>query len=271
MPVLFISRGSMSGACQVVECLGKNTGIRCISRESLVKRAMRHSETARRLLQELNGAISHYERFSALRWRYLVLLRHALLEEIVEDNVVYHGYSAHFLLPVLQHFIRVRIDAPIEFRIRMTMERLKCDEEKAGSIIKTDDEQRVKWARFMYCRDIRDPRFYDLHLNLGHMSLKAVCGLLTQSFSEQEFQANPQTREEVKKLLLEATVQAALVSDARLSECEISAKLEDGCMNLYGPYLGAVRATAIDVAKKAACTADVFYKPGYSPWLDTFS
>ncbi|MDR3555083.1 MAG: hypothetical protein P4L55_10045 [Syntrophobacteraceae bacterium] len=86
MPVLFISRGSMSGASQVVECLQKNTGIKRISRESLVKRAMRHGETARELVEGLNGAIANYEKFSALRWRYLVLLRHALLVRQVLDS-----------------------------------------------------------------------------------------------------------------------------------------------------------------------------------------
>jgi hypothetical protein len=77
-------------------------------------------------MEKLSDAISGYAQYSRLRWPYLVLMRHALLEEVLGDNMVYQGYWGHFLLPVLQHFIRARIDAPFELRIKMTMERLQC-------------------------------------------------------------------------------------------------------------------------------------------------
>ena len=270
MPVLFISRGSMSGVYQVVKCLEEETGIRCISHESLVTRIDRHGEIASRVVRELDKAVPNYDRFSTLRWSYLVLLRQALLEEIVEGNAVYHGYSAHFLLPTLQHFVRVRIDAPLELRVKMTMERLQCNENEARSYITAADEERVNWARLMYCRDIRDPRFYDLHLNLGHMSLKAVCGFLERALAEDEFQMIPETGMQVEKLLFEATVEAALVSDPRTCEYEISAKLEGSRIDLFGPYLDKEKMTpVIEIASGVSGVDDVSYNPGYAPAMDT--
>ena len=269
MPILFISRGTMAGASKIADCLQERTGIRCISHETLTKRVDRHGDLATQIMEKLDGAISAYEQFSKLRWSYLVLLRHALLEEVLADNMVYHGYSAHFLLPPLQHFIRTRIDAPLEFRVKMTMERRLCDEQAARDYITKADEERVRWARLMYHRDIRDPRFYDLHLNLGHISFKAVCGLFERVMSEDEFQTLPESRSKVSGLLLAASVEANLVSDTRTNPYEISAKAEDGTVHLFGPYLAASDLEIVrEISAATPGVQEVAYTPGYAPSLD---
>lgn len=269
MPVLFISRGTMSGVCQLVECLQQRTGLRCASHESLTTIVNRYGELATRVVEGLADAISGYEQFSRLRWPYLVLMRHALLEEILEDNMIYQGYSGHFLLPPLQHFIRVRIDAPLELRIKMTIERLKCDEKAARDYITKADEERVRWGRFMFGRDLRDPKYYDLHLNLGHMSLNAMCGIFELVIAEEEFQMLPQTRMQVERLLLATSVEAALVTDPRTRDFEIAAKVEDGGLGLSGPYLkGAEVKAVMEVACAVRGVEKVRYSPGYAPTLD---
>lgn len=269
MPVLFISRGTMAGASRIADCLQERTGIRSISHETLTRRVNRHGDLATRIMEKLDGAISAYEQFSKMRWSYLVLLRHALLEEVLADNMVYHGYSAHFLLPPLQHFIRTRIDAPLEFRVQMTMERLACDEHSARDYISKSDEERVRWARLMYHRDIRDPRFYDLQLNLGHISFNAVCSLFERVMSEEEFQTLPETRSKVSSLLLAAAVEANLVSDARTNPFEISARAEDGTVHLFGPYLAARDLETVkEISAATPGVQAVVYTPGCAPSLD---
>jgi len=120
MPVIFISRGTMSGVHRLVECLQNRTGVRCISVEDLVKIVNRHGEIANRIVDNLATATSAYAQFSDLRWPYVVLMRQAMLEEIRHDNLVYHGYSSHLILPNLRHFVRVRIEAPLTMRVDMT-------------------------------------------------------------------------------------------------------------------------------------------------------
>jgi hypothetical protein len=196
-------------------------------------------------------------------------MRHALLEEILEDNMIYQGYSGHFLLPTLQHFIRVRIDAPLELRIKMTMERLKCDEKDARDYITKADEERVRWGRFMFGRDLRDPRYYDLHLNLGHMSLEAMCGIFERVMAEEEFKILPETRMKVERLFLATSVEAALVTDPRTQSFEIAAKVGDGGLSLSGPYLeGAEMKAVMEIAGAVPGVEKVRYSPGYAPTLD---
>ena len=269
MPILFISRGTMSGVYQLVDCLHEHTGLRSASHESLTKIVNRYGDLATRVVEQLASAISGYDQFSRLRWPYLVLMRHSLLEEVRDDNMIYHGHSGHFLLPTLQHFIRVRIDAPLDLRIRMTMERLNCDEKAARDYITQADDERVRWARFMFARDLRDPKYYDLHLNLGHMSLKAMCGIFERVMAEEEFQALPETRTQVEQLFLAASVEAALVTDPRTHTLEIAAKVEEGVLSLSGPYLkGAEVKMVMEIAAAVPGVEKVRYTPGYAPTLD---
>ena len=265
MPVIFISRGTMSGVHLLVDCLHDKTGIRCISHEDLVKDVNKHGEIAARVLEKLAEAASAYDQFSELRWPYMVLMRKALLEEIRHDSVVYHGYSSHLLLPAIRHFIRVRIEAPLGMRVTMTMQRLACNEEKAREYITNADNQRVKWARFMYAQDIRDAMLYDLVVNLDHVTLEAACGILQCIMAEEDFQTSLESRSEVERLYLATKIEEALVIDPRTVMLEISADVQNNGIRLIGPYIeDSELATIMEIVQTVSGAANVRYDPGYA-------
>jgi cytidylate kinase len=269
MAVIFISRGTMSGVHLLMDCLRERVKIQLISHEDMEEVVNGHGDLAKRIVEKLDKATSAYEQFSELRWPYLVLMRNALLEEIRQDNVVYLGYSGHFLLPSIRHFVRVRIEAPLNFRITMTMKRLDCDENSARDYITGVDDHRVKWARYMYGRDIRNTLLYDLILNLGNMSLKAACGILECIMSEKDFQASLESRAEVERLYLATCVEVALVTDPRIQNLEISAAVYGDGIHLTGPYLEERDFSIVkEVAGGVAGERNIIYTPGYSPSLD---
>jgi two-component system response regulator CpxR len=269
MPVIFISRGTMSGVRLLVDCLRERTGIRCISREDLEKIVNRQGELATRVLEKLAKATSAYDQFSELRWPYMVLMREALLEEIRADNVVYHGYSGHLLLPILRHFVRVRIEAPFELRVKMTMKRLECDETTARDYIIEADDHRVKWARFMYGRDIRNTLLYDLHLNQERVTIETACSILEHIMAAEDFQASAESQGEVERLYLAVRVEVALVTDPRTQVFEISAAAQNNGIQLTGPYLeDSELATVKDIALAVAGVEKVQYSPGYVSKLE---
>ncbi len=270
MPVIFISRGTMAGVHSIIDCLKERIGVRCISVEDLVKIVNQHGEIATRIVSKLARATSAYTQFSELRWPYIVLLRQAMLEEIRHDNMIYHGYSSHLILPYIRHFVRVRIEAPLQMRVTMTRQRMNVDEEKAREYIQEQDEYRVKWARFMYAQDIRNPMLYDLVLNMGHMTLEAACGIVADLLKEPDFQATPESQSIVDNLYLTTSVEEALVTDSRTALFEIRAKIEeDKTIHLIGPYLEETElATVIEVAKSVPGVDDVCYSPGYAPMFE---
>jgi cytidylate kinase len=269
MPVIFISRGTMAGVHRLVECIRERTGVRCISVEDLVKIVNQHGEIATRIIERLARATSAYTQFSELRWPYMVLLRQAMLEEIRHDNMIYHGYSSHLIIPYLRHFVRVRIEAPMQMRVSMTMQRLQFDEERAREFIRDQDDHRIKWARFMYAQDIRNSMLYDLVLNMGHMTLEAACGIVEDIMKEPDFQATPESQAIVDDLYLTTSVEEALVTDPRTASFEIRAKIEGGNIYLIGPYLDdSEMENVIEVARTVPGVDAVEYRPGYVPILE---
>jgi cytidylate kinase len=266
MPVILISRGTMSGVHLLLDCLKERTGIQCISREDLEEIVDHHGKLAKRVLEKLAHAASAYDQFSELRWPYMVLMRKAMLEEICTDNVVYHGYSAQFLLPVIRHFVRVRIEAPLNMRLTMTMKRLQCDEQTAREYIADADQYRVKWARFMFGKDIRNTLFYDINLNMGHMTIDAACGILESIIQVKDFQATSESQQAVDRLHLAADIEVALVTDPRTEAFEINAEVTGEGVQLIGPYLeDSDLESVLEIARTIPGVQNLHYTPGYAP------
>jgi cytidylate kinase len=266
MSVVLISRGTMSGVTLLVEQLHERTGVRCVSREDLVAFVNRHGELAQRIVEQLSDAARDYDAFCDLRRPYLILMRAALLEYARCDNLVYHGFSGHLLLPAIHHFRTVRLCAPRELRTQMTMQRLHCDEREASAYIDRDDEQRVRWARFMYGADIRDSDLYDLCINLKRTTIDTACNIMQCLMQDPGCQATAESTRQVDRLLLATRIEQALVTDPRTDAVEASARVTDGHVTVTGPYLDDVRRSAVlEIARGVAGTDDVEYQCGFVP------
>ncbi len=265
MAVLFLSRGTFGGVQDLVDTLCGSTRARCISREDLIKDVSRYGDWATAIVEQLSNATSAYEQFSRARHTYIVLMRQALLARIQEDSVIYHGLSGHLLVPRLPHFVRVRICEPLGQQIAVTMDRMNCDQDSARSQIREAENLQVRWARFVYGRDVRDPTLYDLNINLGHFSREVTMNVLSYLLSEPSLRATPETRAEMGRLLRAADVEAALTRDPRTREYEIDCTATDTSLRLEGPYLDeAARAVVREVAMSVDPKHPIEYAPGYA-------
>jgi len=246
--------------------------MRLVSREELVEVVDRHGPFASQIVEQLASASRVYEQFSRSRHPYLVLMRQGLLEQLRGDGIVYHGYSGHLLIPPLPHFVRVRIEAPLAVRVPLTMERLGVDEEAARDYIRDEDTRRVRWARFMYGRDIRDPQLYDLVVNLERLDLETVCHTLRHVLESQELVCSDDSRRRLDRMRLAAAVEAALVSDKRTHTLEVGADVVDGVARLTGPYVeDEVGEIVREIVLSIDGVREVEYAPGYAPFLGAIS
>jgi len=148
----------------------------------------------------------------------------------------------------------------------MTAERLALDEEGASDYVRRADEERVRWGRFMYGRDIRDPKLYDLSVNLDRLSIPGVCVILSELTRHPDFQPTAESLALVDDLLLGAEVEAALVTDPRVSGLEVAARAVRAQVVLEGPYLEEHQlAVVLERARAVPGVAAVEYRPGYVP------
>lgn len=269
MPLLFISRGTMSGVQELVKQFHERTGIRCISREDLLQVVAKHGDLALKVVTQLSEATSAYDHFSQLRRPYIILMRQALLQEVQKDNMLYQGFSGQLLVPRIKHFVRVRINASLDLRIPPTMQQHGLDEENAARYIREMDEQRVRWARYTYGRDIRDPLIYDFQFNLGHISIKVLCGIMQNLMSEPELQASEESKTQVRVLLESTNIEAALVCDERTRKFEIKAHYEMDKVKLVGPYLEENDLLIVkEIVRETVQAEEIEYTPGYTSTID---
>lgn len=266
MAVILVSRGSMSGGQMVAECLSRDAGFLCITREDLVATVNHYGQLAAQLTREISTASRDYEKFSKLRRPYRVFMKKALLQYACRGDLAYFGYSGHLLVDKVSHLVRVRLTAPWPLRVRLTMERLECSEEEAREYIHQADEDRTRWARFMYGADIRDPDQYDISLNMERFTAPGVCGLIQELVRHEEFRATPESVQRLANCSVATEVLAALVRQPETFSLDIGARFEGGAVHLEGPYLDPELLRRVErIVRTVPEVQEVVYEPGYAP------
>ena len=226
MSIVTISRGAKSGGVALAEALSARLGYTCLSREILVEGARRYNIDEETLQREISHVPSLWERLTKERHRYLVFIRCALLQAARKDRVVYHGHAGQLFLQGIPHVLKVRIEAPLEQRVRAVLNELKIDREAAIAHIQQVDEQRRRWVSFLFDKDWRDPSLYDLTINLASMSIDTACSVVCRALESPEFSTTDAAQRTLDNQSLACEVRAALAADDRLwnQPLEVSAK-----------------------------------------------
>ena len=156
--------------------------------------------------------------------------------------------------------------APFELRVRLTMSRLGCDEDAAKDYVRKADDERARWARFMYGKNLRDPNLYDFCINMERMAVPTVCSLLLKAIEEHELQPTPESVAALEDDFVATSVLAALVTDPVTFPLEMGATVTSGRLRLEGPYLDdALLEKVRAIAGAVPGVTDVDYQPGYAP------
>lgn len=264
--VLLISRGTMSGAKKIGECLARSEGMRCLEREDLLATVNSWGDIATRIAARVARAEQAYEEFSEIRRPYRILMRRSLLEQARRGRLIYFGYTGHLLLPRVAHFVRVRLIAPMAMRIAGAREALNCSEAEARDYIRRVDQERARWARVMYGVDIRDPAGYDVSINVERLSHPGACALLGKVMEQRDFQPTAASVAQVENEYLATEVLAALVINPATFELELGASAVEGVVRLVGPQLSdAERREALSTAAAVPGVKQIDYQPGYAP------
>jgi cytidylate kinase len=234
MSIITISRGSFSGGKDLAECVARDLGYPCISREVIVEAAEQYGASEAALSAALSEAPSLLDRLKRDRDRYLSYLRAVLCKHAREGSFVYHGYAGHHLLAGIRHVIRVRVVADMRYRITAAMEQLNMTSRQAEAHIKRVDEQRRRWTRFLYGVEWEDPANYDVVLNLEYLGIEGACAVVVRMTQLEQFQPTAESRRALENLALQALVLAALARDERTRDADFRVRAEDGVVTIEG-------------------------------------
>ncbi len=229
MSVITVSRGSFSGGKAIAEGAAEQLGYRCIDRDAVVERAAAGGAPASELIEALEKPPAFLERFTHKRYLYLTLFQAALAEEVRLGRVVYHGHAGHLLLKGASPVFRARIIAPLEFRIRMCVERMKMTRDQSVNYIRDVDQGRRKWTQYLYGVDWADPALYDLVLNLETLSIPEAIDIVVAIVEQQScFSFGPACQAAMDNLALATRIKAAIAINPSTSDLEVEAVAEGG-------------------------------------------
>jgi len=211
MSIITIARGSYSKGKEIAERLAERLGYECISREILLEASEDFNIPEVNLVRALHDSPSVLDRFTYGKERYIAFIRSALLEHLKNDNIVYHGLAGHFFLMGIPHVMKVRIIANVDNRIREEMRRESISEQKARHILHKDDDERRKWALYLYGIDTWDPKLYDIVLHVDNLGIDDVVDILAYSIAHPCFRTTEESKLLIHDLSIAAKAEAVLV------------------------------------------------------------
>ncbi|MEW5993486.1 MAG: cytidylate kinase-like family protein [Candidatus Zixiibacteriota bacterium] len=239
MSVITVTRGSLSTSFRLTSALSELLGCRSVSREEVIKHADRYDIQATGLAEQgvVESKPPHFwDRHAAQRRQYLTIFRAALMDFVVDGNVIYHGHLGQFLLPDVPKLLRVRADASLEYRVRVLMRESGRSEAEARAYINEVDSRRINWARFLYGVDFNNPANFDLVLNMDKMSIDTMASIVAHAAEQPEFKYDEAALKLLKSSHLKAHVLAALARSPRTRGMEVTvdANAESGHVSVRG-------------------------------------
>lgn len=234
MAIVTISRGSFCGGQVLAERVAEELGYRTVSREVIIEAAARYGVSEAKLTEALEKPPGFWERFRYERRLYLTYLQAALCEQAKADNLVYHGHAGHLLLKGVGHVVRVRLIAPMEFRIVAAMERQRLERDAAIEYIQRVDRERMRWTKFLYGVDWSDPHLYDIVVNLEHIDIAGAAAIVRTTAALPEHRTTPASQAALDDLLLASRVRAVLASTSSTSLAEVEVEAHGDTVVLRG-------------------------------------
>jgi cytidylate kinase len=211
MSIITISRGTYHRGKEVAEKLAQRLEYACISREILLEASEEYNVPEIKLIRAIQDAPSILDRLTRQKEKYVAFIRAALLKHVQKDNVVYHGLFGHFFLQDIPHVLKVRIVGDLEARVADEVKREGISAEKAREIIMRDDEERRKWALYLYGADAWDATLYDLVIHLKAITVDDAVNVISNVAGLPGFQTTPESQQAIDNLVEAARMEMTSV------------------------------------------------------------
>ena len=211
MAIITISRGICSGGAHLADELHAILGWKSLSQEDVsTAAAQAYRMTEQELFRGLYLPANFFERFTHRKTRYLLATQATVTELLADGNGIYHGLAGQFLFADLCNAFKVRIVAPMDYRIENAMQRFGLKKDEARRHIHDADEYRSRWGRQIFHADITDTALYDLVVNLEHLSIDRAAKMIAETMEGEDYQPTPQCVQEYRDFALERRVKAEL-------------------------------------------------------------
>ncbi len=282
MQIICISRFSYGYGKELAERLADKLGYQSIAREELVDKATSSGIPVGKLETAIVKRQLFSEELGIEMDRFKAFMTYSLCEQALKGGIVYHGRGGHLVLPGLIHVLRIRAIANMEDRIRMVMQRMNFTRKQAKRYIEEVDEDRRKYARFLYNVDCDDPSHYDIVINAAHLAVDNSASALIHMAQLPEFQLTPALNQKIHDLLLESKCRLAIYEDERTRGVKVTVGADKGNVSVtyiprHGKKAGSIPSIIehIQGVRSLICTVastNIFYiQEQFNPEVPSFN
>lgn len=245
MAIITITRGSLRAARDITRKLADQLGYRVVMREEVIKHGEKYGLNEFHLadMETLEKKPpTFWDRHAVQRSHYVTIFRAALMDFVVEDNLIYQGNLGQFCLSEVPRLLRVRVDADRESRISRVMADSGASQVEAEAQIADIDSRRIQWVRFLYGANFDDITHYDIILNMAKISVETMVDTISRLVTSPAFAVDDTAQKTLRDLHLNAVVHAHLVRSPRTRgmELEVHCDAASGKVDISGvePMLG---------------------------------
>jgi cytidylate kinase len=256
MTVIAMTREIGSFGLDVAAGLAAKLGLRIIQSDAVANSiAERLGVKESAVLRYVNGSASLLERWQIDRRKLFHFAAEEILRLAQQDNVLIKGWGVATLLRDLPGVISVRVCAPLDFRVRVLMDRLGTkDADTVREQIERYDAARTRTMRAYFNVEQEDPRLYHVVLNTQRLSIEACVKTVSELAQSARFQDNA-VQSTLANKLVEAEISSALVERISLAAAPlgVSVSVANGKVTLSGTTSsGSVRMRAERIAQDIA-------------------
>jgi cytidylate kinase len=208
------------------------------------------------LLRYVDGSASILERWLINRRKLSLYTSEEILLLAQRGNVLIRGWGAATLLCDMPQVISVRVCAPMNFRVKVIMERLGIkDADAVREQIQRYDAAHARAMRASFGVEQEDALLYHITLNTERLPVDACVQAVCRLAEDPRFQDQSTTRSMLSDKLLEAQINSALEDHVSMAMAPggVIVSATNGRVNLTGvTSSGSLRAKAERVTQSIA-------------------
>lgn len=258
MGIVAMTRELGSLGTYIAERLAERRGYRYVRREILAEAARFGEVSEQQLIEAVEATPGLWERLSEPGRRNFLHVAARVLEFAASDDVIILGRWSTMLLRGVRHAVRVRVCAPAEVRVQRLAERTRISHAEARALAQRYDQGVRARIRQFFDVEWEDSDLYDLVINTERLSVDDGCGLIERLLDSPAFQADRDSRQEVRDRALAARVAEAMKMDARLARTDLDVSARRGEVTVTGlVFSPEEREAAAEVAARVPGVAAV--------------
>ena len=257
MTVIAMTREIGSLGTEVAARVAKRLGLEVVRSEVAANNVARRLGVAESAVSRyLDGSASLLERWQVDRRKLFHYASEEILSLAQRGNVLIKGWGAATMLRDVPQVINVRVCAPMEFRVRVMMERQgRHDAPTVQEEIERFDAARARTLRAYFNVEQEDARLYHIVFNTERLSVDACVGAVCNLAESPQFRDTFESRSALANKLLEAKISSALVDhiSVAMAPLGLSVSIANGKITLSGTTSsGSLRKRAEEIAHASA-------------------